>query len=242
MTPRKKAARYARFRRAERSPRSPAFPGPAATGCWHCREPIIVTQPIGLGATGAAVVGIQQRLLSLGYWLPGVTGVFDADTQQAVWAFQKYENLPRTGVVDQATHNEMHHAVRPVPRSTTGYVIEVDKTRQVLIIANGGYAQWVFNASTGSDIPYTLDGVGYSAHTPEGFFNIIRAVDGYDPGPLGDLYRPRYFTDTGDAVHGYPDVPPYPASHGCVRVSDAAIDFIWADNLMPIGTTVWVYT
>ncbi|MGO9873006.1 MAG: L,D-transpeptidase family protein [Acidimicrobiia bacterium] len=205
-------------------------------------RPIIVTQPIGLGATGAAVVGIQQRLLSLGYWLPGVNGVFDADTQQAVWAFQKYENLPRTGVVDEATHNEMHHAVRPVPRSTTGYVIEVDKTRQVLIIANSGHAQWVFNVSTGSDIPYTLDGVGYSAHTPEGFFNIIRAVDGYDPGPLGDLYRPRYFTNTGDAVHGYPDVPPYPASHGCVRVSNAAIDFIWAANLMPIGTTVWVYT
>jgi len=120
-------------------------------------------------------------------------------------------------------------------------VIEVDKTRQVLFVANGGHAEWVFNASSGSDHPYTLDGVGYSAHTPEGMFQVIRAVDGFDKSPLGELYRPRYFTDTGIAVHGYTDVPPYPASHGCVRVSDAAIDFIWANNIMPISATVWVY-
>ena len=99
----------------------------------------------------------------------------------------------------------------------------------------------MFNASSGSDHPYTLEGVGYSAHTPEGMFNVIRAVDGYDKSPLGQLYRPRYFTDTGIAVHGYTDVPPYPASHGCVRVSNAAIDFIWANNVLPIGAAVWVY-
>ena len=42
-------------------------------------------------------------------------------------------------------------------------------------------------------------------------------------------------------MHGYTDVPPYPASHGCVRVSNAAMDFIWATNIMPIGAAVWVY-
>ena len=218
-----------------------SVPGTSGYRLLALGAPVIETPPIGLGASGAAVVGVQSRLLSLGYWLPGVSGVFDSLTQQAVWAFQKYENLPRTGVVDAATHNRMRVAVRPVPRSTSGYVIEVDKTRQVLFVANGGHAEWVFNASSGSDHPYTLDGVGYSAHTPEGMFQVIRAVDGFDKSPLGELYRPRYFTDTGIAVHGYTDVPPYPASHGCVRVSDAAIDFIWANNLMPISATVWVY-
>ena len=120
-------------------------------------------------------------------------------------------------------------------------MIEIDKTRQVLIVANGGQVEWVFNASSGSDHPYTLDGVGYSAHTPEGNFNVMRAVDGFDKSPLGELYRPKYFTNTGIAVHGYTDVPPYPASHGCVRVSDAAIDFMWANNILPIGAAVWVY-
>ena len=92
-----------------------------------------------------------------------------------------------------------------------------------------------------SDIPYVSEGVRYTAHTPEGFFNIQRQVDGYDKSPLGQLYRPKYFTSTGIAVHGYTDVPPYPASHGCVRVSNAAIDFMWGNNILPIGAAVWVY-
>ena len=100
---------------AARSPRSRAVPGNGGYRLLALPAPIIVGPAARPGATGAAVVGIQERLLSLGYWLPGVSGVFDSVTQQAVWAFQKYENLPRTGVVDAATHNRMHSAVRPVP-------------------------------------------------------------------------------------------------------------------------------
>ena len=203
--------------------------------------PLMIAPPLGLGSTGAAVGAVQTRLLALGYWLPGVTGVFDSLTQQAVYAFQKYARLPRTGMVDLVMHNRLGRAERPVPRSTSGYWLEIDKTRQILIVANGGRSTWTFNASSGSDHPYTLDGVGYGAHTPEGTFRVIRSVDGYDKSPLGQLYRPRYFTDTGVAVHGYTDVPPYPASHGCVRVSNSAMDFIWANNVMPIGANVWVY-
>jgi len=55
------------------------------------------------------------------------------------------------------------------------------------------------------------------------------------------LYRPRYFTNAGHAIHGYTSVPPYPASHGCVRVTNAAMDYIWANNLAPIGSSVVVY-
>jgi ribosomal protein L24E len=218
-----------------------SVPGNAGYRLLALPAPLMIAQPLGLGSSGAQVVSMQTRLLALGYWLPGVNGVYDALTQQAVWAFQKYSNLPRTGSFGLADLATLSDASRPVPRSTSGYVIEIDKTRQVLIVANGGHADWVFNASSGSDHPYTSEGVGYSAHTPEGNFNVIRSVDGYDKSPLGQLYRPRYFTNTGIAVHGYTDVPPYPASHGCVRVSNAAMDFIWATNVMPIGAAVSVY-
>jgi peptidoglycan hydrolase-like protein with peptidoglycan-binding domain len=204
-------------------------------------KPIFVAPPLGVGSSGAAVMLLQQRLLDLGFWLPGVTGSYDSLTQQAVYAFQKWSNLPRTGELDVFTRTKLNTAARPVPRSPSGYVIEIDKTRQVLIVASGGRASWIFNASSGSDHPYVSEGVGYSAHTPEGFFNIQRQVDGFDKSPLGELYRPKYFTNTGIAVHGYTDVPPYPASHGCVRVSNAAIDFMWNNNILPIGTAVWVY-
>jgi lipoprotein-anchoring transpeptidase ErfK/SrfK len=149
--------------------------------------------------------------------------------------------LPRTGRVDEATSVRFRTAARPRPRSTGGYVLEVDKARQILLIAANGATQWVFNVSSGSDIPYTHDGARYSAHTPEGFFTIIRQVNGPDHGPLGTLWRPKYFTWTGIAFHGYTSVPPYPASHGCVRVSNTAMDWFWDHTVMPIGTRVWVY-
>jgi hypothetical protein len=63
-------------------------------------------------------------------------------------------------------------------------------------------------------------------------------VDEYDPGPLGVLYRPKYFI-RGVAVHGYPNVPAVPASHGCVRVTNAAMDWLWASGVMAMGTPVW---
>jgi peptidoglycan hydrolase-like protein with peptidoglycan-binding domain len=196
---------------------------------------------LGPGSTGAAVVDIQKRLTNLGYWLPGINGVFDSDTQQAVWAFQKANSLARTGVIDASTQKAFRTATRPRPRSTSGYHYEVDKTRQIAIVAVNGYAKYIFNTSTGSDNPYWLNGVHYSAHTPEGQFTVIRQVNGPDKSPLGVLYRPKYFTWSGIAVHGYSEVPPYPASHGCTRVSNAAINFIWANNVLPIGTSVWVY-
>jgi peptidoglycan hydrolase-like protein with peptidoglycan-binding domain len=196
---------------------------------------------MGLGATGAAVADVQTRLISLGYWLPGADGVFGSDMQQAVWAFQKANGLPRTGVVDAATQAKFRTATRPRARSTSGSLIEIDKTRQILMVVQNGAVRYTFNASTGSDHPYTLDGTLYSAHTPEGMFSIIRQVDGPDHGPLGVLWRPKYFTWSGIAVHGYESVPPYPASHGCTRVSINAVNWMWANNILPIGLPVWVY-
>jgi len=218
-----------------------AVPGRTGYRLLASAKPVIVAPPMGVGSYGPHVASVQQRLLDLGFWLPAVTGVYDPLTEQAVYAFQKWNFMPRTGSVDDATRQRLNVAGRPVPRATSGYVIEIDKTRQVLIVNSGGRASWVFNASSGSDIPYVSEGVRYTAHTPEGFFNIQRQVDGYDKSPLGQLYRPKYFTSTGIAVHGYTSVPPYPASHGCVRVSNAAIDLMWNHNILPIGAAVWVY-
>ena len=66
-------------------------------------------------------------------------------------------------------------------------------------------------------------------------------AQGWWEGELGQLYRPKYFRG-GIAVHGSNNIPNYPASHGCVRVSTTAMDFIWAANLMPLGMPVWVHS
>lgn len=86
-----------------------------------------------------------------------------------------------------------------------------------------------------------MNGQTVQADTPVGHWTVDWAVDGDDIGALGALYRPRYFHPDGIAVHGYHSVPNFAASHGCVRVSEAAMDWIWADHLMPLGSSVWVH-
>ena len=196
---------------------------------------------VGMGDTGLPVADLQFRLESLGYWTGGVNGVFGPLTQQAVWAFQKANGIGRTGIIDPTTRAVFRGARRVVPRSTSGYVVEVDKARQIVIVARNGRAELVFNTSTGTERPYTFEGVQYLADTPPGRWRVSNQVDGVRVGALGTLYRPKYFHPDGIAFHGYSSVPPYPASHGCVRLSNAAINFVWDANIIPLGTDVWVY-
>jgi hypothetical protein len=44
----------------------------------------------------------------------------------------------------------------------------------------------------------------------------------------------------GIAMHEYPDVPPYPASHGCVRMpaSQAETVWHWAGQYTPVWVVV----
>ena len=211
-----------------------------ADGYWLVHG--VATTPLAPGATGAAVMRLQERLQGLGYWLggaPGVDGHYGLLTVQAVYAFQKITGLPPDGVVGEATAAALDRAVRPFG-TDGGNLIEVDKHRQVLLVVRGGQVLWAFNTSTGTGQPYFSDGSRSVAITPDGRYSIYRQVDGYDVSPLGVLYRPKYVV-AGIAIHGYPSVPPRPASHGCIRVTDQAMDFLWASGLAPVGAAVWVH-
>jgi hypothetical protein len=186
------------------------------------------------------VLALQQRLTSLGYWLGTPDGTFGDSTQQAVYALQKAAGITRDGVVGPHTEAALDAGVVPQPRSTSGTVIEVDLEDDLVLFVTNGKLEYVLNTSTGGGYTYTSDGITAVADTPVGNFEIYREVDGMVTDSLGQLWRPKFF-DGGFAIHGDSSVPPYPVSHGCVRVSDEAIDWIWSDNLAPIGTPVWVY-
>ncbi|HET9599942.1 MAG TPA: L,D-transpeptidase family protein [Acidimicrobiales bacterium] len=213
--------------------------------------PMFPIQVLRKGASGDRVIDLQNRLLQLGFWLDGADGSYGLATSQAVMAFQKYFGVSdRSGRVDQATADALNAATaRPRPHATEGDLIEVNKAAQVLHIIRGGQAVWTLNTSTGSGRAYTetsqkepgkiLKG---DAQTPDGLYSVNRErAEGWWEGELGKLYRPKYFRG-GIAVHGSTNIPNYPASHGCVRVSTPAMDFIWAENLMPIGMPVWVHS
>ena len=80
--------------------------------------------------------------------------------------------------------------------------VEVDKTRQVLFLVRDGKVALTTHVSTGA-----------TGNTPLGEWHVYSKVAGWS----WVLWYPNYFL-RGFAIHGYPEVPAYPASHGCVRV------------------------
>lgn len=182
------------------------------------------------GSRGSAVTRLQRTMRANGYWHTGNDGVYGHTTAQAVMAVQKVHGLARDGVCGPNTWAVIDRLNRPRGRTTSGTVMEVDLARQVVIFVVSGRTRWVFNTSTGKS--------GW--RTPRGRYRIFRQVNRMDYGPLGALWRPKYFNG-GIAIHGSGSIPGYPASHGCARVSNAAMNYVWGSGLAPIGRRVWVY-
>jgi N-acetylmuramoyl-L-alanine amidase len=183
---------------------------------------VIAAPALAAGSSGPAVRFLERRLDRLHYLLFNRNASFGADTRDAVYAFQKIEGLARTGVVGPTMWNELARAHTP-RASRKGTHIEVHKGRQVLLEVHGGRVKHVVNTST-----------GLTGNTPVGRWTIYRKDAGFNS--LGMLDA-LYFIG-GYAVHGYHDVPPYQASHGCARIP------LWAArgvfNRWSIGDTVYV--
>lgn len=216
-----------------------ASPGPTTPPAAPSPPPVSLVK-LKEGSKGAAVTELQRKLTSLGYWAGKIDGKFGDATQQAVFALQKAAGIKATGTVSSATARALDAGVRPKARSTSGTLIEVDLKRDLVLFVVGGQVKYILNTSTGGGYTFTEHGQREVAVTPRGRFKTYRTIDGPDNGPLGLLWRPRFF-DGGVAIHGDSYVPPHPVSHGCVRISNEAIDWVWSMNLDPIGTTVWVY-
>ena len=205
-----------------------APPDPAADGT------------LELGEGGPAVLALQQRLVGLGYWIGSADGNYGQLTRQAVMAFQKAEGLGRDGVAGPITQGRLAGAQRQASRAG-GTGLEIDLERQILMVVQGGQVQWVLNTSTGNNETYTSSTGGSAvAATPPGNFRINREIDGVREAPLGTLYRPKYFNG-GIAIHGSGSIPAHPASHGCARVTNSAMDMLWSSGVANIGTPVTVY-
>ncbi|MGE5272954.1 MAG: L,D-transpeptidase family protein [Verrucomicrobiota bacterium] len=186
---------------------------------------------LSLGTTSQAVTELARRLAALHYAVPSFSPTFGGDFVQSVYAFQKVQGLDRTGSVDASFWTRLEHPRIPAPRySEPADHIEVDKAHQTLYVVRGGKIALISPVSTAGIAGY---------YTPEGRFAIYRKVTGYDPSPLGVLLDPMYFVG-GYAIHGNPSVPPYPASHGCVRVPNFVIYRLFGSE--PYGEIVYVYS
>jgi lipoprotein-anchoring transpeptidase ErfK/SrfK len=110
----------------------------------------------------------------------------------------------------------------------SGDHVEIDISRQVTLYVRGGEVIGIWPTSTGAP----------GNDTPRGAFRVYRKDAGWECGDLGCLFKPSYFIG-GYAIHGYPSVPTYPASHGCSRVPMSMTD--WVYDSLPVGFEVLTY-
>jgi hypothetical protein len=179
---------------------------------------------LGLGARGPSVRILERRLAQLHYTTRGVDGFYSYDTADAVMAFQKLNGLARTGRVTPDVWRRLQSARTPLARYRSGHHFEVNKTKQVLFEVNRGRVVRIVHVSTGA-----------TGNTPIGAWRIYSKVPGTLPTGMFD----SNFFLRGFAIHGYPSVPSYPASHGCVRVPNWVAPILFASSYY--GEAVYIY-
>lgn len=181
----------------------------------------------------------QEVLAAHGYYAGPIDGEAGPATTSGVMAFQKVHDLGRDGVVGPHTLAALESPSPPPLAGGAPTRIEIDLDRQVVHLVLDGDRVRTMNASSGNGEAYTWpDGRRALADTPVGTFTIQRRISGLREGDLGAMYDPLYFHE-GWAIHGSNSVPPYPASHGCVRLSRS--DALWLAAQVPNGTQVVVH-
>jgi lipoprotein-anchoring transpeptidase ErfK/SrfK len=181
----------------------------------------------------------EQRLSEMGFWTGPVDGVIDGNTREALIAFQKIEGMQITGRLTRRDVEAIQNAEPPQPKDPGYRHVEVDLDRQVLmLVSDEGGVDKILPVSTGSGKKFNEKGIKGTAYTPRGRFRVYGKASGWKKSPLGLLYYPSYFSD-GIAIHGNPDVPSTPESHGCIRVPMFAAKAV--SRKLPVGTIVLVY-
>ncbi len=185
----------------------------------------ILAPNLSAGSQGTAVLALERRLSALRHVLRGGSNRYYAyDTYEAVLAFQKVHRMSRTGRVTRGVWRALGRAHIPKPRVAKGDHVEVSKALQVLYEVRRGKVVRIVHVSTGA-----------TGNTPVGKWHVYGKVSGLNS---HGMYYSLFFTGAF-AIHGYASVPPYPASHGCVRTPMWFAPGFY--NRWAVGTAVYIF-
>jgi hypothetical protein len=199
-------------------------PSAGYLGARRLLERIVFVPRLAPGSAGASAFELDRRLHELHFALGRVDGYYGPDDIDAVTAFQKLHGLPRTGSVDSRVWRELQRARVPRALHPHGDHVEVSKGRQVLFLVRDGKVALIVPVSTGA-----------TGNTPVGHWRVYSKVPGFN---AKEMYYSSFFVG-GFAIHGYHSVPPYPASHGCVRIPLWVATRVY--SLIDYGTAIYIY-
>jgi peptidoglycan hydrolase-like protein with peptidoglycan-binding domain len=185
----------------------------------------VVRAYAGPGSRGPAVKLLQDKLAALHYVVPR-SGVYDSGTGNAIMAWRKVAGYSRTFVATTDVFAGLlkGRGVFKVRHPGDGRHVEARINAQVLALIDKGKVQRIYHTSSGAPATPTV----------RGRFRVYMKTPGTNAKGMVDS---SYFI-RGYAIHGYPDVPAYNASHGCLRVPipNARSIYDW----LRIGDVVWV--
>jgi L,D-transpeptidase catalytic domain len=178
------------------------------------------------GDSSNAVKVFNRLLKREGYYAPGGKQ-YSAGTGRAVLAFHKVNGQARN---QNATSGDFAKLASgkgsfKLKYPGAGKHVEVDISRQVMVLAKSGKPQYTFHISSGAP----------ATPSDRGHYQFYRKDPGFNS--LGMYYSVYY--NRGEATHGYHSVPTYPASHGCLRNPIPNSIFIY--NWIDLGNDIWVY-
>jgi L,D-transpeptidase catalytic domain len=178
------------------------------------------------GDSGSDVSLFASLLRKVGYYAPHGSS-YGSNLGLAVLAFRKENGMDRTTNATPSIFRTLakHRGGFKLRYPGAGKHVEVDISKQTMALANHGKAQYIFHVSTGAPATPTITG----------HYSIYQKT----PGRLPDGMYYSSFWHNGYAIHGYPEVPTYNASHGCVRVPEVFAIFIY--DWLPVGTDVYTY-
>ena len=171
----------------------------------------------------------QAKLIALGYLLRGdADGRLGPVTQEGILAFQKWEGLERTSLLDGTTTARLETAAHPTPlsRGGSGKRAEILLDRQVALLIQNDRVVRAIAVSTGKA----------STPTPPGDYRVYAKIPRWWSVPFREWLPWALPFVGGIAFHEFLEVPAYPASHGCVRqaVAVAHWTYDFADVGMPV--------
>jgi hypothetical protein len=172
-------------------------------------------------------VGLFNRLLADDGYYTSQSNSYEGPTDRAVLAFRKVNGMERTFNASPGIFKALAagHGGFKLKYPGAGKHVEVDISRQVMVLADHGKAQHIFHVSTGAPATPTI----------RGHYRFYRREPGYNS---HGMYYSVYFQG-GYATHGYDPVPAYPASHGCVRNPIPNSVFIY--NWVKLGMSIYLY-
>jgi lipoprotein-anchoring transpeptidase ErfK/SrfK len=182
---------------------------------------------------------LQEALKDKGFYRGSVNGVYDTKTKHAVMAFRKEIGASRSYSWSNSLWDELDIYQAPYTEYDEPDRVEVNLAKQTAHLFRDGRLVATFPVSSGNGERYFANGVWKVANTPTGNFEVYRHASGWYESSLGlgFMLSPWFFVG-GIALHGSTEVPPYPASHGCIRLTQW--DSAYLDKHIFIGMPVHV--